>query len=164
MEVLKNTLQAAPARARPSTLALAAHIYRREGIRGFFRGYVLSLAVFVPYSVIYYVAYEQLKRGCAPAELGFATYAACAGVAGAVAGAASNGLDVVKTRVQVGAGRVRAGDVMRDIYRREGAMGFARGAGHRVAWITPSVVLSMSIYEVLKDSWKHDQEAGKRHE
>lgn len=45
-----------------------------------------------------------------------------------MAAAISNVLDIVKTRVQIsGAEDIRAGDVIRDIYKREGIMGFTRG-------------------------------------
>ncbi|CAG8718369.1 2189_t:CDS:1, partial [Ambispora leptoticha] len=44
-----------------STLSLSRAIMETEGIKGFYRGYWLTLGVFVPQTVIYFVIYEKLK-------------------------------------------------------------------------------------------------------
>ncbi|KAJ3091070.1 hypothetical protein HK102_001796 [Quaeritorhiza haematococci] len=254
MEVLKNKLQVAVTN-NTTTFQLAKSIYRNEGLRGFFRGYWLSLGVFIPYTVVYFVTYEQLKLRAAewvgsstesfesqslrpssssipiqatnnqqqtqyetsmespspnsgviprmsplssilppynaprPSEsiqndssfpvddefiveeaqkaqsqqLPFYAYLLCSATSGALAGAISNVMDVVKTRVQV-AGGVENGSTgsnnsnalktILHMWRREGGWrAFTKGMGARILWVTPSVTLSMSVYETLKD-WR----------
>ncbi|OZJ02256.1 hypothetical protein BZG36_05036, partial [Bifiguratus adelaidae] len=43
------------------TMALAREIYAEEGLYGFYKGYFVTLAVFVPYTMIYFACYEKLK-------------------------------------------------------------------------------------------------------
>ncbi|KAJ1979699.1 hypothetical protein H4R33_005654 [Dimargaris cristalligena] len=141
MEVMKNRLQVIrrtgplgpeiPLRGGSHTLALASQIYRTQGIAGFFRGYWLSIAVFVPHTVIYFVTYEKLKSwwahrwspsqsswdnpsaaggkgnsvlASAPAlapPLPFYGYLTCASMACVLSASISNIFDVVKTKWQV---------------------------------------------------------------
>ncbi|TPX32802.1 hypothetical protein SmJEL517_g04157 [Synchytrium microbalum] len=178
MEVLKNRQQVSSRNLQQESniFRMVKEVYHGEGIRGFFKGYLLNLAVFVPYTVTYFVTYEQLKlvasgRTRLPfstaqepesetVELNFASYAASSAAAGAVAGAISNVLDVVKTRVQISrVDGVSATSVIRNIYATEGLAGFARGMTARIIWITPSVVISMSVYEVLKDWWRNREQS-----
>ncbi|ORZ33694.1 mitochondrial carrier domain-containing protein [Catenaria anguillulae PL171] len=121
-----------------SVKAIARKIYQREGLIGFFKGYWLSLTVFIPYSIAYFVAYEQLKSTWLstfpPPQLSAPTspiestststtatptapplplygYLLCAAVSGALAAAVSNPLDRVKTIVQVSDRRLRDRDM-----------------------------------------------------
>ncbi|KAL2918607.1 hypothetical protein HK105_202008 [Polyrhizophydium stewartii] len=176
MEVLKTKMQmgfgaqgqAAAAGSQPLTTARLAHdIFQAAGLRGFYRGYVLSQAVFIPYTMVYFVTYERLKRTWAavwptPArdDLPFAGYLTCASASGAVAGAVSNVLDVVKTRVQVSSNR-SALDVVAHMWRHEGgALAFTKGMLARIMWVTPSMAISVTVYELLKD-WR-DRSRGSR--
>jgi solute carrier family 25 S-adenosylmethionine transporter 26 len=59
MEVIKNKLQVGAgaeglttkATSSLSTMGLVRDIFKKDGIPGFFRGYWISLGVFVPYTV-----------------------------------------------------------------------------------------------------------------
>ncbi|RHZ71852.1 hypothetical protein Glove_251g39 [Diversispora epigaea] len=44
------------------TINLIGSLFIMEGILGFFKGYLLSLAVFVPHTIIYFVVYEKCKK------------------------------------------------------------------------------------------------------
>ncbi|KAJ3125952.1 hypothetical protein HK098_008032 [Nowakowskiella sp. JEL0407] len=164
MEVLKNKLQVATggmgeySKRNVTARSLAMHIYGREGVRGFFRGYFIGLAVFVPYTVIYFTTYEQLKlmaqrnqpaNGAPP----FYTYVSSSAMSGGLAACISNILDVVKTRVQVSDGRENASAIatISKILRNEGIRGFTKGMAARILFFVPSVTISMTIYETLKD-------------
>ncbi|TPX69995.1 hypothetical protein SpCBS45565_g02098 [Spizellomyces sp. 'palustris'] len=174
MEVLKNKMQVhtgstASISSGGQTLRLIRGIYQSEGIRGFFKGYFLALAVFVPYTITYFVAYEKMKRQAglvlhgrrvvdsqSPArqQLPFGAYVVCSGTSGALAGAVSNALDIVKTRVQASRRSQSAMSIIRHMWIHEGKWrAFGRGLLARVLWVTPTVTLSMSVYEVLKD-WR----------
>ncbi|KAF8978530.1 hypothetical protein BGZ46_006370 [Entomortierella lignicola] len=149
-----------------STVDLAKKIYQQEGFIGFYRGYFITLGVFVPYSMIYFAAYEQLKemawqrRGGIDnfkneENLPFLTIATCAAVATGIAGGVSNIVDVVKTRWQISVlatteENSSTGRIVRHMFRQGGLASFTQGMGARVLWMIPSVTISMSTYEWLK--------------
>ncbi|KAI1318555.1 hypothetical protein EDD11_006245 [Mortierella claussenii] len=154
-----------------STFELAKRIYRQEGLLGFYRGYFITLGVFVPYSMIYFATYEQLKEmawhdqhlfGSAvqPSKqreeaLPFLTIVACAAVAAGIAGGISNIVDVVKTRWQISVlatteENSSTGKIIQHMFRQGGLSSFTRGMGARILWMIPSVTISMSTFEWLK--------------
>ncbi|KAI7822606.1 mitochondrial carrier domain-containing protein [Gamsiella multidivaricata] len=152
------------------TMDLARRIYRQEGLLGFYRGYFITLGVFVPYSMIYFATYEQLKdmawrrrHTAIPLSIAkqheetppFPTIVACAAVAAGIAGGVSNIVDVVKTRWQISVlatteENASAGRIIRHMLRQGGFTSFTRGMGARVLWMIPSVTISMSMFEYLK--------------
>ncbi|KAJ3152123.1 hypothetical protein HDU86_005968 [Geranomyces michiganensis] len=193
MEVLKNKLQVQTKATHPSigkmhTWSLCKSIYAEHGLRGFFKGYFIALGVFIPYTMVYFMSYEQLKlvaskmltprristttplvpnqqqqqqpvlhEQSTPQQLPFAAYVACSGISGALAGGVSNGLDIVKTRKQAGGGNQTAMQIAQHMWRHEGGWrAFGRGLGARILWITPTVTISMSVYEELKN-WRARQ-------
>ncbi|KAG0211861.1 hypothetical protein BGX28_007316 [Mortierella sp. GBA30] len=156
-----------------STLDLARKIYRSEGLLGFYRGYFITLGVFVPYSMIYFATYEQLKamawqqrqrhlrtvKNATSQQdedvLPFMTIVACAAVACGVAAAVSNTVDVVKTRWQTSIlatteATSSTSRIASQLFRQGGLAGFTRGMGARILWMIPSVTISMSLFEWLK--------------
>ncbi|KAI9221038.1 mitochondrial carrier domain-containing protein [Blastocladiella britannica] len=159
---------------------IATRIYRQDGLIGFVKGYWISIMVFVPYSIVYFGTYEQLKAAFAsrqpppspqppttdsigfrsqPPSLPFYAYMASAAVAGGLAAAISNPLDRIKTVIQVSDTPVtgptaRAGrllQVARSLVAAEGWVGaFSRGLTSRVIWAVPNTVVAMAVYEGLK--------------
>ncbi|CAO3571825.1 unnamed protein product [Mortierella alpina] len=159
--------------AKPiSTLDLARRIYRQEGLLGFYRGYFITLGVFVPYSMIYFATYEQLKTMAwrqrlqrpgsdntphqQPGEvLPFMTIVGCAAVACGIAAAASNTVDVVKTRWQTSIlttteATSSSRRIATQLFRQGGLASFTKGMGARILWMIPSVTISMSLFEWFK--------------
>ncbi|KAG0303413.1 hypothetical protein BGZ98_006688 [Dissophora globulifera] len=166
-----SAYRATAAERTPTTaMELARRIYRQEGLLGFYRGYFITLGVFVPYSMVYFATYEQLKESAwrqriLPTTTGtntrqegalpFLTIVACAAVAAGFAGGISNIVDVVKTRWQISVlATTEENSSTRNIVRhmlRQGGLGsFTQGMGARVLWMIPSVTISMSIFEWLK--------------
>ncbi|KAF9141198.1 hypothetical protein BG015_001362 [Linnemannia schmuckeri] len=159
-----------------STMSLARQIYQHEGLLGFYRGYFITLGVFVPYSMIYFAAYEQLKdmawrnlhsskqdkqrrlAGQGTQEehvLPFFEIMGCAAVACGIAAGISNIVDVVKTRWQTSilstteeTSSTRR--IATQLFRQGGFASFTRGMGARIMWMVPSVTISMSTFEWLK--------------
>ncbi|EGF79248.1 hypothetical protein BATDEDRAFT_25872 [Batrachochytrium dendrobatidis JAM81] len=147
------------------TLRLAKDIYQTFGMRGFYRGYLLSQAVFIPYTMIYFVTYEQFKQTwcrlfstksltddtSSNPDISFSGYLLCASTAGAVAGGVSNIMDVVKTRVQVTSAQ-SAWKVIHTLWTRErGPLAFTKGMWARILWVTPSMAISVTVYELFKE-------------
>ncbi len=46
-------------------------------------------------------------------------------------------------------------DGLRTVYRRAGAAGLFKGSGARIAFYTPSTMISMSLYDELKKTYHH---------
>ena len=81
------------------------HIYRRDGFRGFYRGYTTSLATYVPSSASWWTFYHFFQETYDKVIPSFVPYTAVQCAAAMSAGCAScmltNPLDLVRTRVQV---------------------------------------------------------------
>ncbi|KNC95986.1 uncharacterized protein SPPG_09554 [Spizellomyces punctatus DAOM BR117] len=144
-----------------STFAFLRSIYDRQGFAGFFVGFWLGILVYVPYSIIYFVLYEEFKNLAGgdqgQASLSAGAYIVCSAVAGAVGASATNCLDVPKTAYQV----ARDSDAHATVgfieftiglWKREGVWGFTRGIGARVAWMVPTIVLQFTLFESVRKS------------
>lgn len=122
MEVVKGRLQIA-AEQKSMRKVISEIVAGPEGWKGLWRGYWMGIAVFLPYSVVWWTSYETAKTWLAdrrqknyeswklqnestakPAmsiELGPWEYAAASASATTLAQTVSNFLDVLKTRQQL---------------------------------------------------------------
>ena len=125
-------------------------IYADAGIAGFFRGWSMSIATWVPYMTSYFMLYEHFKTtrllcpaddrsqpGADPSFTTWLTDMKHGMLAGAVSAAVTYPLDALKTRIQSGAGAV------------EPLTGAAtlRALMLRIAWLAPGSALTISFYE-----------------
>lgn len=103
LEVVKARLQISAASTSGSLISQVKEISRAEGIRGFYRGYLMGLAVFIPYNAVWWSSYENSKGISQSFGIQQAAYQAAVGSALATTLAASlaHPLDLVKTRYQV---------------------------------------------------------------
>ncbi len=149
MEVIKNKQQFENLEFK----TVVKKVFKKDGLQGFGRGYFLSLGVFIPYSMTYFVLYERLKDLASKnvngeGKLSFGQYLLCSSLSGAAAAGVSNVVDVVKTRVQITGKRPWL--LIKDMIQKEGLKSLTKGLGARILWVTPSVSISMTMYEVLK--------------
>ncbi|KAG0084569.1 hypothetical protein BGZ93_008210 [Podila epicladia] len=168
---VSSTSAQQPQPVRTKTLDLAKMIYRREGLAGFYRGYFITLGVFVPYSMLYFASYEQMKQMAWARQkqrsgatmgsnqdhetLSFMTIVGCAAVACGFAAGVSNIVDVVKTRWQTSVLTKNTElsstrKIAEAMFQQGGLISFTRGMGARILWMVPSVTISMSTFEWLK--------------
>jgi solute carrier family 25 iron transporter 28/37 len=158
MEVIKGRMQIQ--QGRRNTIRTMGHIYKTDGIRGFFRGYWIGIAVFLPHSVVWWTSYERIKQffqtqnpSLGPLEYGISSCAASASAA-----IVSNFLDVVKTRQQLAASeeitKIRPDDRMgifkiaRNLIREVGfCRALFKGLHIRLSHSLPSSALAMIIVE-----------------
>ena len=132
---------------------------------GLYRGYGITLMREIPFAMIQFPIYEFLKgywtehlRDGVPVNPLQA--AACGSFGGAIAAAATTPLDVVKTRLMLGAdkdGRLYEGAL--DVVRRTAAenpnrkwITFFRGVQPRVMWISIGGFVFFGAYEGFKSS------------
>lgn len=161
MEVMKNRLQTQQKYVAIGNRALAAKIFETEGIKGFYRGYWMGLIVFVPHSMAYFGTYEKMKQWMIhdqdlPVKPN--VYMICSSVAGVTSILLSTPLDIIKTRWQISAAeqgkQYRQGpiSIAKHMLFSEGRGALTRGLWARIAWGIPTTALSMTLFEVIKDS------------
>ncbi|CAL4916536.1 unnamed protein product [Urochloa decumbens] len=146
--VLKTHLQVAPP-PQAAASAAAAAILRRDGPRGFYRGFGASLAGTVPARALYMAALEATKSAVGSAALRLGVAEPAASVAASAAGGVSAAVaaqvvwtpvDVVSQRLMVQtAARYRGGaEAFRKILLADGVRGLYRGFGVSVLTYAPS--------------------------
>ncbi|XP_020105181.1 solute carrier family 25 member 44-like [Ananas comosus] len=162
--VLKTRLQVAHSSPSPSPLrAGAAAILRREGPRGFYRGFATSLAGTVPARALYMAALETTKSGVGTAALRLgvpepaasAASSAAAGISAAVAAQVVwTPVDVISQRLMVqgcatASAKYRGGiDAFKKILMSDGPRGLYRGFGVSILTYAPSNAVWWASYSV----------------
>ena len=164
LEVIKARLQISRTGRDGKLLYQLRDIAAKEGIKGFYRGYAMGLAIYIPYNAISWTVYENVKK--IPADLSYATQVA---VSAGSATICVHGLvypfDLVKTRYQVatsgtiaevagvtGRGSDKKGirQILRNVIKESGKKGFYAGFFPRLLCSFPSSVITMSVIEYLK--------------
>lgn len=153
MEVIKSQLQIDRLETN-TTWSLVCSIGRQEGWVGFYRGYWITIAVFLPHTVTYFVVYEQLKGLWLIEQQTFVVFLTCAAIASALGIIVSTPLDIVKTRWQVSAQDIafQGGPVKiaKQMWRDEGKWrAFTQGMMVRIAWGIPVTTINMAVFEQL---------------
>ena len=149
-------------------------IVAKEGVRGLYRGFGVSVATLVPGSALWWGFYGTYKRTfweAAPADWRDDTKTTDAQVigvqvasgvcAGLSSGFLTTPLDVIKTRLQVLSGQpggegTNLSSTASMIYREHGALGFFRGVRPRMVSVSVWGTVMVSVYEFLKRSSKKE--------
>ncbi len=142
-------------------LSVIRSILRADGWRGFYRGLAAAVATSAPASALWWPAYESAKHALAPLIIPpekagegarwHALHAVSGACASLAAVAATNPLDIIKTRLQTGSETYGARGVWGALVRvaaREGVRGLQRGLGARLAYTLPSAAFSTMAYEL----------------
>ncbi|ORY34748.1 putative S-adenosylmethionine transporter [Naematelia encephala] len=162
-EVVKSRTQAGTYGQGKSSLHSAMMTARSEGIKGFYRGFGITIARELPFTSIQFPLYEALKtqlsrqvlggRRPSPGEAGV-----CGSIAGGTAALLTTPLDVVKTRVMLEArgvaGQVTASPSVLSfpprllaIARTEGFSALFRGWVPRTLAISFGGAVFLGIYD-----------------
>lgn len=137
-EVVKQRMQTGQFASAPDAVRL---IIAKEGFKGLYAGYSSFLLRDLPFDAIQFCIYEQLRIGykiAARRELNDPENAVIGAFAGAITGAITTPLDVLKTRLMVqGSGSQYNGLIScaKAIVREEGPAALLKGIGPRVLWI-----------------------------
>lgn len=137
-EVVKQRLQTGQFASAPDAVRLIAS---KEGFKGLYAGYGSFLLRDLPFDAIQFCIYEQLRIGykaAARRDLNDPENAIIGAFAGALTGAITTPLDVIKTRLMVqGSASQYKGifDCVQTIVREEGPPALLKGIGPRVMWI-----------------------------
>ncbi|KAF9317260.1 hypothetical protein BG003_001017 [Podila horticola] len=134
---------------------------QQEGVLSLWRGLAPTLWRDVPFSAIYWMGYENIKKRLVswdsrhnePSLNEFEVAFASGALSGMIAAVLTTPFDVAKTRRQVDLDQpvhTRMIDLMRAIVREEGYRGLWRGLTARVAKVAPSCAIMISTYEIGK--------------
>jgi solute carrier family 25 protein 44 len=142
-------------------IGVAQTLWRREGLRGFYRGYWASIAVFAPTSAFWWGSYSYIRHAFQPTPLGewpVARDCVSGLLAGTCAAWITIPIDTVKTRLQTSNGsKVSFRVVASELFAAEGLRGFFRGVTPRMLSMAPTSTLMVVSYEMVK-RWSVRQE------
>ncbi|KAG8178511.1 hypothetical protein JTE90_005405 [Oedothorax gibbosus] len=163
LEVLKTRLALRTTGQYASIWDASVKIYKTEGIRSFYKGYVPNLIGIIPYAGIDLGIYETLKRHYIHlhperADPGVLVLLGCGTVSSSCGQIASYPLALVRTRLQAQA--VTPGydplrtdlnlgmvGLFKNILRTEGFFGLYRGITPNFMKVAPAVSISYVVYE-----------------
>lgn len=153
-------------------------IYRQEGFRALYKGWLPSVIGVIPYVGLNFAVYESLKDWMVKTnpygivennELSVVTRLACGAAAGTVGQTVAYPLDVIRRRMQMagwkdaasivtGEGRNKAPieykgmvDAFRKTVRNEGFGALYKGLVPNSVKVVPSIAIAFVTYEVVKD-------------
>ncbi|KAK7867010.1 hypothetical protein R5R35_006873 [Gryllus longicercus] len=165
LEVMKTRLALRKTGQYKGILDAATKIYRNEGYRSFYRGYVPNLLGIIPYAGIDLAVYETLKNsylrrhndGDTPSVFLLLTCGTISSTCGQVC---SYPLALVRTRLQ--AQVLTAGHrvphtctmtgIIKNIIQEEGFLGLYRGITPNFLKVAPAVSISYVVYERSRQS------------
>lgn len=158
-EVLKQQGQMA-VQGTP-TFELCRDLVRKSGLRGLYQGGWSMLMRDIPFNVIEFVTYEQLRRSLKnlksrpsdQPELTSKESALIGCMAGALTGALTCPLDMLKTRMMLNEMAGKAWwQAVREIVSKEGPAVFLSGIGPRVVWIGVGGSIFFATLDIMEKS------------
>lgn len=166
-DVLKQRMQASHmTQALPSVsnsiqlMKTAKHIYKTEGALAFYISYPTTLFTSIPFAALNFGFYEYSSSILNPSGI-YNPYLHCVSgaVAGGIAAALTNPLDVIKTALQTkGISNIEViknstgfKSALQALYKQGGLKIFGRGLKPRIVFNVPSTAISWTAYEMAKE-------------
>lgn len=154
MEITKIRMQM-QATLPPADRQTTMGVVRSLGIRGMYTGTLATLARDVPFSLLFFPGYANLKKLFADdtGENSMPSLLAAGGLAGAIAAGAVTPSDVVKTRLQLKGGKERygtMGNALKVILKEEGPAALYKGAVPRMLVVGPLFAITLLSFEAQK--------------
>lgn len=132
--------------------AVCSHVYQHHGVRGFYKGYFVSIAVYAPNSALwwlFYDTYTDTLMGLAPDWLPrLPIQCVSAPMAGVSAAVFTNPLDVIRARMQVKGGTFK--DTYQTLWKEESYRFVLKGLSARLFQSTLHSFFIMLGYESIK--------------
>ncbi|XP_076057885.1 mitochondrial adenyl nucleotide antiporter SLC25A23-like isoform X2 [Oratosquilla oratoria] len=160
LEVLKTRLALRKTGQYKSIADAALKIYKTEGVKSFYRGYLPNLLGIIPYAGIDLAVYETLKKNYIQNHSGdmnpsVFVITACGAFSSSCGQVASYPLALVRTRLQAqviapGVSHnhpITMGGLFRHIISTEGVTGLYRGITPNFMKVAPAVSISYVVYE-----------------
>ncbi|ESN92494.1 hypothetical protein HELRODRAFT_103700 [Helobdella robusta] len=158
MEVIKTRLAIGKSGQYNGMLDCARKIYKHEGLKAFYRGFIPNLVGIIPYAGIDLATYETLKtfymaRNPDKSAPGVLVLLGCGTMSSSLGQIFTYPLSLVRTKMQSGLGADGKNDVVsisRQIMEKEGLLGFYRGLAPNFLKVLPAVGISYVVYEHTK--------------
>ncbi|XP_062410687.1 calcium-binding mitochondrial carrier protein SCaMC-2-B isoform X1 [Sardina pilchardus] len=161
MEVLKTRLALRRTGQFSGIADCAKHMFQKEGMAAFYKGYVPNMLGIIPYAGIDLAVYETLKNSWLQryaidsADPGVFVLLACGTMSSTCGQLASYPLALVRTRMQAqatqeGGPQMTMSGLFRHIVRTEGPIGLYRGLAPNFMKVIPAVSISYVVYENIK--------------
>ncbi|XP_029286453.1 calcium-binding mitochondrial carrier protein SCaMC-1-like isoform X2 [Cottoperca gobio] len=170
MEVLKTRLTLRKTGQFSGIADCAKQILQREGVAGFYKGYLPNLLSIVPYAGIDLAIYETLKfawlnRNRGLADPGVMVLVGCGAVSSTCGQLATYPLALIRTRMQAqasvkGAPKPSMVALLHHIVTQEGVAGLYRGISPNLLKVIPAVSVSYAVYEYMRIILGVDIEGG----
>lgn len=134
----------------------ATQVVKTLGLKGLYTGTMATLSRDVPFSVLFFPAYANIKKYFADenGNNSLGTTLISGGVAGAIAAGAVTPSDVIKTRLQMKGGKEKyqsMGNALRKILNEEGVGALYKGAIPRMAVVGPLFAITLVCFEQQKN-------------
>jgi len=145
-------------RAQSSSVApfkIVTDVLKRDGLPGFYRGYLSTVFREIPFSFIQFPIWEELKRrysGRTKRPIQAHESAICGAIAGGFSAGVTTPLDVAKTRIMLAeSGSAEAKgfviQTLKTVYAEKGVSGLFAGVTPRVTWISIGGCVFFGVYE-----------------
>jgi len=154
MEITKIRMQmqaVLPVAERQTTVQVIGAM----GIRGLYSGTLATLSRDIPFSVIFFPAYANMKLFFAAKDgtNSIPSLLVAGGISGALSAGAVTPTDVVKTRLQLKGGKERYGNMLnayKTILKEEGIGALYKGAIPRMMVVGPLFAITLLSFEAQK--------------
>ncbi|XP_075235937.1 mitoferrin-like [Lycorma delicatula] len=129
-------------------------VYKKEGIRAFYRSYGTQLLMNIPFQSVQFTTYEICNKFLNP-NLAYnpLIHVISGALAGAAAAAVTTPLDVCKTLLNTQQHKdkvVGLKNAVTTVYNLAGPLGYFRGTSARVLFVMPSTAICWGTYETVK--------------
>ena len=135
------------------SIAVVRELYRTDGLKGFYRGYVASLTTYVPSSACWWMFYpiytDAIASFLPPNTTSHMLIQVIAGTSsGVTVSALTNPLDVIRANVQIQ--RTSYASALQRLWQEEGLKMFTKGLSARISQSCISSAFIVAGYETLK--------------
>ncbi|GMG29319.1 unnamed protein product [Ambrosiozyma monospora] len=125
-----------------------------EGIiNGLYRGWSTTIMREIPFTIIQFPLYEQMKLKWADFDgverVSPIKGAICGSIAGGIAAALTTPLDVLKTRLMLNKEKIPVSQLFKKLVAEEGYGVFLSGIGPRTMWISAGGAIFLGVYETV---------------
>ncbi|CAF2544522.1 unnamed protein product [Rotaria sp. Silwood2] len=129
------------------------YIESGDGIRGFYKGYLITLSMSLPFNSIVWTLYWKIQsqfERIISRNYDYIVSPSSATLAALLASYITQPIDVLKTRLQVALKKESILKTFIILIRQRGFKGLFAGSIPRASIIVPNTVIMMSLYEIIK--------------
>jgi hypothetical protein len=131
-----------------------------DGIRGFYKGYLVTLGISLPFNSIIWTLYWKIQyrlEKLIPSKYDQIIAPLSSTMAALLTSLITQPIDVLKTRLQVASKRQSLLKTFSILIHERGFQGIFSGSLPRACIVVPNSVIMMSLYEIIKRASAKDK-------